>query len=59
MNILTRVAVILFYLDLLALTVLGKTFSKLQIFSLGLNTDHGLFAHDMLLLIIATLCLVQ
>ena len=59
MNILTRVAVILFYLDLLALTVFGKTFSKLQIFSLGLNTDHGLFAHDMLLLIIATLCLVQ
>lgn len=59
MNILTRVAVILFYLDLLALTVLGKTFSKLQILSLGLNTDHGLFAHDMLLLIIATLCLVQ
>ena len=59
MNILTRVAVILFYLDLLALTVFGKTFSKLQIFSLGLNTDHGLFAHDMLLLIIATICLVQ
>ena len=59
MNILTRAAVILFYLDLLALTVFGKTFSKLQILSLGLNTDHGLFAHDMLLLITATLCLVQ
>lgn len=59
MNNLTRVAVILFYLDLTALIVFGKAYSKFQILSLGLNTGHGLFAHDMLLLIIATLCLVQ
>lgn len=59
MNILTKAAAILFFLDLTALTLLGKTYSKFQILSFGSNTGHGLFAHDLLILVVAMLCLFQ